>query len=508
MRQDFGILLNRMLKINIIWQLTINFTPWHFYPVLMSQWTSIQINNETTTVEEALLSIGTITYQKPPPPILLEFLRIDNKFERLFEIVFSPKTVKHDNPEKVLKNAVMFLSSSNGTITKFLLEKPILFSQLEKFSLKEFGLEPVTCGFYHRIVDSLARASKGEILKKLPKLQRFLIDNIEFLGLRELLISLISDQYDCFVTDLDLLLQLICQKAKSPACYFVVSALRQVIRNKPGFAKTIGRFETIDNLIEAGLHAGRTISAFETFSLIESIIIKSKDQTLMDYISHKSKSIDLSSYNPSVYPSALMVLTTQSFSIIEKVLSKDTPSLMCSGIVKSINSFPKDELIQACYKSNFIEKLISSFPKSNSNCPNIFVLEISRSLDSLLNEKTNEWNEFFERVNLRLKINDDYLESKPAMINKLDSSTDDSLPVEIQTVQDNDDNDSLFSSSDDDNESDSDDSEEEEKNIHQEINSNLLCQKDLVPNQFCDDLSSLKKPANNELVEEERDSDE
>jgi hypothetical protein len=147
-------------------------------------------------LENSDLSVS-VTYEIPE---LIDYCAVPSHLQELAEWALTSKFIRERFDFRVSRNAANLLSSlSVGLLQRLLEPGSPLVAALGDFLNTPYARAPVFCGHFQRIFDAVARATRGEILRRLPEsFVPALLGRMRELPLRVVVLHLFTDAGDAF----------------------------------------------------------------------------------------------------------------------------------------------------------------------------------------------------------------------------------------------------------------------------------------------------------------------
>jgi hypothetical protein len=267
-------------------------------------------------------------------------------------------------------------------------------ARMNDFPASEFAKHTGCCGHYGRIVEAFVRFSRGQFLKTIPSLRKFLISNLTNTGIRELFIVLCTDFSAAFEVNRELFIEAT-SNVSPESSFYTITAIDQATRKKDEAAK-ICNVDFISNLIRIGKsEEHRPISRIEAYMLAERLIhskIEMPKEELESLLKAESENYDFAGIeNVAILAASLRVLRTKDERVLLRILDESSSTFLRDGIISSLQNLSEEEIKDFVTKTSFVEKLMEAFKNTTGN------VHLSQVIHILQSKNVEEGNEEFEK---------------------------------------------------------------------------------------------------------------
>lgn len=220
-------------------------------------------------------------------PELLEYFKRDNgiHLQELFDIALTNKLNNDKIDFRHNRNASNVLSTPSSAFQEYILNSPIMIKSLTEFiSNSKFFRDTSFSGHFQRIIQSYQYFTNGTFIEQLPGISDFLLNNIDLLSYKQLLVLLIVDFMDNF-KDKDILIKIsnIVNSKKEPHNLFATFVLSDIMHERPDF-KFLFQRNIIVNLIEKAAHIKNEEGNIHFFEIFNALRLITKNYSLFNKV--------------------------------------------------------------------------------------------------------------------------------------------------------------------------------------------------------------------------------
>lgn len=333
---------------------------------------------------------------------LFDFLSRNENMEELLKWALTDEYKDHKRYAKIANAAVTIFSSSKP-FQQIILENPIFLDKIKQFTTSK-PPSSRTCGHYLRIIESIANGTKGDILTQLTNFPDFLINNITDMALKDLFVLMATEFTEPFGFSTDLLIKLV-SKINDENCLFIVSAIRDIIRNNNEIKSAYFDSEDfLDYLFKAVTETVKSqpLLATELLRLLKNF----KD--LQSFTTVKDKYNQTYEYQVNFsLPFQVQIFGKLTQPIFEYFFDPKSCSLLVESIYKSFTEKSQEERCELTKNANLHQRIKDNFGKSIVNSQ---ILDLAKCIFNDFKdspESDQDFNSFFEKdVEERLKLRD------------------------------------------------------------------------------------------------------
>lgn len=156
------------------------------------------VSREDATIEEVLLDEGLTQALLYETMEVIEFLARDEMSQKLIEYSLTLMHESHEKYTKLARVATNVLTTSCTELQKRFSDSDIVMNAIIGFLNDPGKQSSRICGHYQRIIEHMIRVSRGQILTRLGDYPVCLIDHIDVLALRYLLVQLLTELREYF----------------------------------------------------------------------------------------------------------------------------------------------------------------------------------------------------------------------------------------------------------------------------------------------------------------------
>ena len=325
---------------------------------------------------------------------LVNFLTTEENLRFSFSIIFK-KINLNDNIEKIAsRNIVSLYCSIFYKLQENLKNNLIFIELLNNFLLlNEINNDPIIFGNFSRIFEIYIRLTKGEILNYFNNFEIFLINRINLLASRDLLICLLTEFSTLLSISIieSIYLNLI-EGFKKKNSYFYVSTLLFSIKEKNNFINLLQNKEIIIKLMESSIILQSDLFLIDFFKLIK-ILINDKPQ-LKQLVLTYNNYFKFDNNNIKTYTPFLLLVFDHNIKIyLTNFFENSSNIFLNESILNIIYSFDDFKLINFIKETNLLNLIIDKFNNEKIN-GNLFELANYCCLNKSVIQNCRGWFRF------------------------------------------------------------------------------------------------------------------
>ena len=328
---------------------------------------------------------------------LTSFLISDKTFPILLDLVLTKKCDPAIYGEKCVRNAMIFFTSNTYSIQEKIREHPIFIDRISNFQNSENILDPGIAGNFQRIIDSVVRQTQGEYLSRIPSMHKFLIQNINIFGYRELFITLSTDFMRSFGVNTEMIKEL-ASYANSPSGFNVSSAMRQMLKLKRELIPMFDDVDVIETLLKTAIMPSHPLISFELFQVIDKVLESSKVEAVQNIVNKYSDLFKFEEHPLNfVRATAIGVFLKFPHDLILNMFATNPYAPLNVSIIRAVNKMTDPELIQLNNEYDLVNKIME-FVKTPAAKTNAQVWELGESLRDVKEITADGWRKFLSDV--------------------------------------------------------------------------------------------------------------
>lgn len=334
--------------------------------------TQILDENPDAPIRDILLRSELTLSIRYECPQLISYITNPEHLKELLKLVLTHELDNLDDNDKLKRASMLCLSTISKQIQEKLLDSAVFIEALQSCLRNDLYKDFQICGHFQRIVELYVQHTNGGFLQHFPDLCAYLIQHSNVLGLRSLLLKLLTDFSEAFEEDdeyqkitID-----ITKAAKSENAYFIVGLIRNIIKEKKTLMSAYRNETVLKNLLEATINppniSHRSLFLAECFGIIENIINEypgSKD-IIKDY--EPQFKFDKDDVSPGTVASLKVFKsnTTVMFPHFFDVPGVTFLNTILMANIKELNDY---ELMDFLGNSNVIDQICMMFPTNLIN---------------------------------------------------------------------------------------------------------------------------------------------
>ncbi|KAK8890876.1 hypothetical protein M9Y10_028075 [Tritrichomonas musculus] len=324
---------------------------------------------------------------------LIDFLIRDDNVKKMHDYLLTDSYENTKDFKKIRPLCLNVLTSESEKLGEQLSSNEQYIDLLIDFSTSEWFRDPYRCGNYSYLIESLAKASSGDILSsKFTFLANYLMNNIDIMGLRQLFVRLVCDfSYPFMVSSqmMDELVNCIFMHGEEsndetlkytkidPKALFVAFTIHDILKTDPHLGSLFESPDTLQTLLKLAIFNYEKNPLFSSllFNCISIILenaIKNEDSASTQ---NDNEIINFNNFEPtlnintntepfisnSATSEALKLFPKSAINLVMKFLKSELPTLVCDVVMSSICKLPIEELQSFCTKFHLSSAIISLY---------------------------------------------------------------------------------------------------------------------------------------------------
>ncbi|OHT16130.1 hypothetical protein TRFO_13458 [Tritrichomonas foetus] len=295
------------------------------------------------------------------------FTQKEEHLKELFDLALSDRLNDESIDFRYNRNASNVLSSVAKTFQKAVESSQIAINALNDFikdENKKYNRNPVYSGHFQRIIQSHLFATFGKFIDLIPDLKNFLIKNVDILGYKQLLVSLLVDFHEC-LNDPGIGLEIakiVTSAPKEEVKLHAIQVFIDVMRDRPDctflFQQEI--FEKL--LLFAASFGEANLLYYEIFNALKMISRDHEDTGWLYQIKHKF--VNQFPFKDQPEEVAYVAFPFFASFALEKMLKSffkdDAPTSFTLAVLEQIKKVPDEKLHDMIKVDDIINKIMES----------------------------------------------------------------------------------------------------------------------------------------------------
>lgn len=306
-----------------------------------------------------LLSPSLITEVRAKNSTFFNNFKQDSILTEICDWCFTSKFKSHPLYAEISKKAVSVLLSSPQSLIEFLITSKLFAKNLSNFLSSDDSKIPTLCSHFSEILISQLSVGTPFLFKNFPKVQKQLLNRIECLAIRYLILTLVSSKVDhinCeqMVNDLASLAD---DKSDENAIY-LISMIYKTIKGDSKFQTLFNNSFVMDHLLNIAVKTKSAVIQCDLFNCLSDLNFNS--DTIYDQQLKEKLTISESNINDLAI-SAIDVMKPPIESLISLFFSKNATMRFHQKILSKIDNCNLRELIEIANTPDFVVNIINAF---------------------------------------------------------------------------------------------------------------------------------------------------
>ncbi|OHS98935.1 hypothetical protein TRFO_34697 [Tritrichomonas foetus] len=279
---------------------------------------------------------------------LINFLVRDDNLSRMLDYILTDAMSKEPDARKILFLCLNVLTSESEKFGEKLAESQIYISRLNNFKGTQYVKNPIYCGYYANLVESLAKVTNGEVLgSKMKYLGGFLIKNLHFLGLRQLFIRLVINFGVPFKVSSGMMKLMTDQLHDQKLSIYVAFTINDIIDLELDNCQLFQSPDVFDTIMKTAIENYTKTPILSSTLLKAAIkILKNSDNIQKENILKYENLIDFNGPVNCATASLLTLFPHNVTKFIDRFLLSELPTIFNEKVTSIINKMTIDELQQ------------------------------------------------------------------------------------------------------------------------------------------------------------------
>ena len=320
------------------------------------------LKDPNTPLEKIVLSQQFTNLYRQESNDVVEFLFREDVVTKLIQFALTKDLCHDPNFDKIERIALSVLSVQDKPKMEEKIAKcSILIQKVADFPKSPSAKDPVICGHFNQIVECLVRTTNGEVLgAELKDIGSFLFENIDLLGLRELLFTLIVDYTLPFCVSTEMAQKLL-TKSMQPNGLPALTLIRDVILTKADLSDFLSDEQTMNSLFELGItnYFENPIISNVAFSIIAVVVHHCPSLRTFHH-----KFLDSFKFYEVVNcatSAAIAVFSEQIYRFIDRFMKLQLPTIVEETINAIVNHSTLEEMTSLAEKTHICKLAMDNF---------------------------------------------------------------------------------------------------------------------------------------------------
>jgi hypothetical protein len=357
----------------------------------------------------------TLRYEHP---VLIDYIAEDDHLSEILKWSLTREYASVDNSFRLARAAVGILSSPSKALDERLLDKPIFVETLTNFQTSQSETDLQLCGHFQRIIETYVRYTNGGFLENFPDLCPYLIEHVDVVAFKVLLVRLLTDFDEAFAEeDLDEIALILAECVRAPNGYFVVTAMRDIIKGRPSLMPIFQNDEVLTALLTAAVEPSNVVQQSlyraELFRVIDMIARSCPIAPALIRSFEPRYTFDVSAIDCGTV-SALRIFRNGLPLLLPRMFEEPSITVLNQLLLERLKELGVQQLRQIIDDLNLIDRLIQAWPKAVANG---HLTVLACYLDSRTSVhprlQSAEWKTFVE-TNLAQRLKDRTFQSVQA----------------------------------------------------------------------------------------------
>ena len=342
------------------------------------------LKNEKTEIKEVLVHSDLEIVLKGQSALFCDFVNKPDNLNTLFDFIFTNKYVKDENYNVLERSGLSILACKPPNYIEAFAKNDIFKKRLNQFMISK-TIEQAHIIHFCIVVSNIAKETKGEYLKSFLNMWKFLISNLKFLCVRDLLVELISQ----FPKEFNVKQEMFVAIADNSTIYFSASVIFQCLNKNETLYDHFKTNAIVESLLKTVLKTKDVLAINEIFRTIVAIEKKHQHDSI---ISNYAKLYHFP--NDCTLFEAIKVFKILTPTVLLQLFSEKQNSLLNESIYQTFKAIPKRIQIDLIQKTDLYTKIMSNFKKNKMNG------QIAKLTEYLNSEKDlkapDSWKSFYE----------------------------------------------------------------------------------------------------------------
>lgn len=360
---------------------------------------------------------------------LIDFLSRDDNVNKMYSYLLTDEFDSNNDAKKIRFLCLNVLTSESEKLGEKLITNKVYSENLINFSTSKFSRDTIKCGYYSYLIESLAKASSGDILSsKFQFLTDYLMNNIDIMSLRQLFVKLVINFTYPFRVSSKMMEYLVShmfkkdenetdEKSKytqldSKALY-VAFSIQGILKSASHLGSLFDSPNLLQTLMKLAIYnyKNNAILSSTIFNCL-SIILKNASKSDDSILANDNGNIDIDNYEKilnidsnetpftsnAATPEAIKLFPKSASSLVIKVLKSELPTFVCEVVVSTICRFSVEKLQNFCTQHHLSNEIISLYKDYKHRKTNGHFLLIAKALSDkgicCCEEHQEAWTKF------------------------------------------------------------------------------------------------------------------